>query len=141
MPSIQIHHHEVEFEIHFPEKLLAWIQDAAKAEDCKITDLQYILVSDEFLLQLNKDYLNHDTYTDIITFDYSNAIKEIVGEIYISMDRIKENALKYKVKPHLEFSRVAIHGLLHLIGYNDKTPKQKEVMRQKENHYISLLKF
>ena len=141
MHSVQFHHHEVEFEIPSPKKIIAWIQDAAKVENCKINELQYILVSDDYLLQLNKDYLNHDTYTDIITFDYSNTNHDIEGEIYISIDRVKENALEYKVASEFEFSRVVIHGLLHLIGYDDKTPKQKEVMRQKENHYISLLKF
>ena len=103
--------------------------------------LNYIFCSDAFLLSLNVEYLNHNTLTDVITFDNSDDSKGIQGEIYISIDRIRENAKKYRVPFERELHRVMIHGLLHLLGYADKTPLQKKMMRKKESTYLSLKEF
>ena len=103
-----------------------------------IESLVYIHLTDEELLKLNQEHLNHDTYTDIITFDYS-AGNELVSEIYVSTDRVEENAKKYKQTFENEIHRVMIHGVLHLCGYKDKLTEEKQIMRDKENHYLSLL--
>jgi probable rRNA maturation factor len=102
----------------------------------KIDSIDYIFVTDEELLELNRSVLQHDFYTDIITFDYTEK-KELEGEIYISIDRIKENANIYNQEFHVELLRVIIHGLLHMVGYNDKTKIQKTKMRQKEDFYLN----
>jgi len=100
--------------------------------------LNYIFCSDTYLHKINLEYLKHDTLTDIITFDYSEK-KQISGDIFISIDRIKENALKFNQSTDIELNRVLIHGVLHLLGYKDKTPKEKETMRAKEDFYLTLL--
>jgi rRNA maturation RNase YbeY len=94
-----------------------------------------IFCRDEYLLELNKKYLNHDYYTDIITFNYSEG-NFIAGDLYISVDRVKENSEKYKVPFIYELARVIFHGILHLIGYNDSNTEDKVIMRQKEDHYL-----
>ena len=103
-------------------------------------DISVIFCSDEYLLEMNKKHLNHDYYTDIITFNYVEG-KLISGDLFISTDRIKENANKFRVSFHEELYRVILHGVLHLIGYNDKTEEQKKVMREKENYYLQKIKF
>jgi len=100
--------------------------------------LNYIFCSDTYLHKINLEYLKHDTLTDIITFDYSEK-KQISGDIFISIDRIKENAPKFNQSTDIELNRVLIHGVLHLLGYKDKTPKEKETMRAKEDFYLTLL--
>jgi len=99
--------------------------------------LSYIFCSDKYLLSINQKYLNHNTFTDIVTFDLAESA-EIDGEIYISVGRVKENAVKYEVDFEEELRRVIIHGLLHLIGYKDKTASQKVQMRKKEQACLSL---
>jgi rRNA maturation RNase YbeY len=107
-----------------------WLKKIALAEENKIVELTFIFCSDEYLLSINQQYLNHNTYTDIITFDYSNKErKNLSGDIFISLERIKENSLKYKVSFERELLRVMAHGLLHLMGYKDKGPKDKKKMR------------
>lgn len=109
----------------------------AKSEKQDFSELNYIFCSDEELLEINKRFLNHNYYTDIITFNLSaNNNDQIIGEIYISIDRVKENAKTYKTNVAMELHRVIFHGILHLCGYNDKTPDQKSKMTQKENHYL-----
>jgi probable rRNA maturation factor len=93
------------------------------------------------LLTLNRQYLNHDTLTDILTFTLSGTASSIVAEIYISVERVRENAVSLKTDYQQELLRVMIHGILHLCGYSDHTPKQKTLMRKKENHYLSLSMF
>ena len=101
-------------------------------------DVVLIFCSDEYLLEINKKHLNHNYYTDIITFDY--CVENIVsGDLYISIDRVKENAKTFNDSFINELSRVVIHGVLHLCGYNDKTESEKKIMTQKENQYINLL--
>jgi len=107
-----------------------------------VDSLVYIHMTDDELLKLNQDHLNHDTYTDVITFDLSDKEGVIDGEIYISMDRIKENAAIYNSDFWTEYVRVVSHGVLHLLGYNDKTEKTSKTMRDKElyaiNYWLSL---
>ena len=114
-----------------------WIKSAAVNENKKVGEIQYIFCSDVYLLKINKKFLDHDYYTDIVTFDYDE--KNIIsGDIYISIDRVKENAKIFEVDFNNELLRVIIHGILHLIGYNDKSDIEKNIMRNKENYYLSI---
>jgi rRNA maturation RNase YbeY len=102
----------------------------------KIGSIDYVVVSDERILEINNSSLQHDYYTDIITFDYTENL-ELEGEIYISLDRVIENSQKYKEKFHVELSRVVLHGILHMVGYKDKTKKESTKMREMEKRYIT----
>jgi probable rRNA maturation factor len=116
-----------------------WLQKVAKREQKKITALNYIFCTDDFLLTMNKQHLDHDTYTDIITFGYSpKTSKEITGDIFISIDRVKENALTYQTTFQNELKRVMAHGLLHLCGYKDKSAPDKTMMKKKEDASVAL---
>lgn len=116
-----------------------WLKSAIEAEGYKLTELNFILCSDEYLLRINQDYLNHDTYTDVITFDNSEELKTIVGDIFISIERIKENAATFKHTVEQELCRVMIHGALHLLGYKDKGKAAKTQMTDREDHYLAIL--
>jgi len=116
-----------------------WLKSAVTAEGYQLKELNFILCSDEYLLRINQDYLNHDTYTDVITFDNSEELKTIVGDIFISIERIKENAVTFKHPVEQELCRVMIHGALHLLGYKDKTKAAKTLMTAREDHYLALL--
>ena len=118
-------------------KLKQWLIAVANSEKKKIKTLAYNFCSDEELLQINQQFLQHNTYTDIITFDYCEA-NQIIGEIYISADRVEENATKLHLTFEEELLRVLAHGLLHLCGYKDKTPTHQKQMRAAENHAIKL---
>jgi rRNA maturation RNase YbeY len=109
-----------------------------RSEHKDIDFVNVIFCSDSFLLDLNKHYLNHDTYTDILTFDYSDASTNVSGDIFISIDRVKENAKQFKTTFLQELHRVIIHGFLHLAGYKDKTRPEQQLMRSKEDIYLSL---
>jgi len=113
----------------------AWLKDAAKAEGFAIGELNYIFCSDAYLLDINQKYLGHDTLTDIVTFDNSEDHKMIEGDIFISIERVRENAIKFDTEDS-ELKRVMVHGLLHLAGYKDKDKAQKELMRNKENEHL-----
>ena len=102
-----------------------------------IRALNYIFCDDEYLLQMNEQYLRHDTLTDILTFDHSESPTTIEGDIFISAERVKENAQKFKTTFENELSRVMAHGLLHLMGYRDKTPSEKSAMRAKEEAFLT----
>jgi rRNA maturation RNase YbeY len=115
------------------KQLRIWLKAVGRHHQFRIKDLTYIFVNDEKLLEINRQFLQHDTYTDIITFDFSNNKEEISGEIYISLERIEENAQKFDVSFWEELLRVAAHGLLHLIGFKDKTKKEKALMTEQEN--------
>lgn len=117
--------------------LKKWLEKIAQSQKRKISSLAYNFVSDEELWKMNKQFLQHDTYTDIITFDYCEE-NLISGEIYISFDRVKENAEKLKVAPQEELLRVMAHGLLHLCGYKDKSPLQQKQMRAAEERALKL---
>ncbi len=117
-----------------------WINNAILAEGYQLEELNFILCSDGYLLDMNQQFLKHDTYTDVITFDNSDKLKTINGDIFISIDRIQENARTFKVTTADELRRVMIHGTLHLLGYPDKTKAAKALMTQKEDYYLGLLK-
>ena len=125
------------FKIPSPRKTSNWIQKIAQSEGYEIGELSYIFCSDKFLLGINQQYLNHDTFTDIITFDLSEA-DAIEGEIYISIPRVRENGRIQKVSFQDELDRVIIHGLLHLVGYSDKGPRKKAAMRKMEDACLAL---
>lgn len=116
-----------------------WIHETIVSEGYTLEELNFILCSDEYLLAMNQQYLNHDTYTDVITFDNSEELKTIVGDIFISIERIQENARQFKGTVAHELCRVMVHGTLHLLGYKDKGKAAKTLMTQKEDHYLSLL--
>jgi rRNA maturation RNase YbeY len=124
------------------KKLLRqWIALTIQSHHKKLGQIDYIFCSDEHLLQMNKQYLNHHTLTDIITFDYSNELTaEVAGEIYISINRVRENAEVFKCTFNDELHRVMIHGVLHLCGFKDKTKNQKQIMRAQEDEAIQSLK-
>jgi rRNA maturation RNase YbeY len=109
-------------------------------EHTRFGEISVIVCSDEFLLEMNKQYLNHNYYTDIITFNYNEA-GIISGDLFISIERVKDNAETYSTAWEKELLRVIFHGVLHLVGYNDKTTKEKEIMRRKEDFYLSKVDF
>jgi rRNA maturation RNase YbeY len=114
--------------------LRSWLLRCAKSERKKIASLNYIFCSDKYLRSINKNFLKHDYFTDIITFpDETVSIHEVSGDVFISIDRIRENARTYGVKVSDELHRVMAHGLLHLCGYSDKSESQTKLMRRKEN--------
>jgi len=118
--------------------LAEWINDCIKNEEHRLEEINYIFCDDEYLYKLNVEFLNHDTLTDIISFDYSVG-KIIQGDVFISVERVMENALDFNVPFLEELHRVMIHGVLHYCGYKDKTPKETVIMREKENFYLKRL--
>jgi len=122
------------------QKVKDWIVQAILFENHKIDTINYIFCNDDYLLEKNIKYLNHSTLTDIISFDYTLG-KLISGDIFISVERVKENAQKFQTSFVDELHRVMIHGVLHYCGYNDKTQEEKKQMRAKEDYYLSLRDF
>ena len=118
------------------EDLNLWINSVIKEEEKIIGELVYVLCNDEYLLKKNIQFLNHNTLTDVITFDYSDD-KIISGDILISTERVVENAKIFNVNYLTELHRVMVHGLLHLLGYKDKIEKDANIMREKENYYLN----
>ena len=116
-----------------------WITETINLEEKSIGDISFIFCSDDYLLEVNKKYLTHDYYTDIITFDYVEG-GLISGDIFISIDRVKENAKLFSTSVENELNRVLVHGVLHLLGYKDKIKKDKTLMTFKENYYLNMLK-
>jgi probable rRNA maturation factor len=129
----------ISFNLKNKAALKSWIKSIAQKEKKETGNLNYTFTSDEGLLKINVQYLNHNTYTDIITFDYSEG-KIISGDIFISIDRIRENAEKFEVSFEEELHRVMIHGVLHLCGYKDKTKTDSDLMRKKENAALRVFK-
>ncbi|MFT4662461.1 MAG: putative rRNA maturation factor [Ulvibacter sp.] len=136
--EVSFHSQEEKFNLNNPEKIISWLKEVCKKEDVIVRSLDYIFVSDKYLLDINLKYLNHDTYTDIITFNLGDG-NDIEGEVYISIDRVIENSQKFKVEQTQELNRVVLHGLLHLLGYDDHTPEEKAAMRLKEDQYLAVL--
>lgn len=130
---------EVEFKLKEKLKLKKWINSVCELNKTKAGDINYIFCNDEYLLEINKEYLNHDFYTDIITFDQSESNKKIEAEIYISIDRVKENAETNSVTFSHELNRIIIHGVLHLLGFKDKTNEDSLEMRNLENKMLEML--
>ena len=116
-----------------------WIKQVIAHEAKTVGDIYYIFLSDDDLLIINQQYLNHHNYTDIITFPLSESDDTIRGEIYISIDRVQENSKLNRIVFEKELSRVIIHGVLHLLGYDDHSTEEKKIMRRKEDYYINLL--
>jgi probable rRNA maturation factor len=141
MPAINFFEEDVTYKLKDKAKVRKWITDTIVAEGYKLQDLTYIFCSDEYLLTINQKYLDHDTFTDIITFDNSEYEGEITGDIFISIPRILENAAKFKVTDADELHRVIIHGALHLLGYTDKKPADKQKMTEKEDYYLAKRQF
>lgn len=141
MPSEHIGFHTVSDMVHpFPKEehtYRKWLNIVAQAEKITIHQLTYIFCSDEYLLSINQKYLQHDDYTDIITFPYKEG-NEVEGDMFISLDRVKDNAATYKVDFYYELRRVMVHGLLHLIGYGDKDTDDIPLMRSKEDTYLDI---
>lgn len=135
--AINFFEEDISFKLTEKNKYKKWLRTIAQTEGFIIRDLNYIFCSDEYLYQMNVEYLNHDTYTDIITFDNSAEEKDIEGDIFISIPRVIENANSQNLELNLELKRVIAHGLLHLMGYRDKTNEEIEIMRQQENMGIS----
>ncbi len=117
--------------------LKRFLPELCKMEGYTLRSLSIVFCSDDYLLEVNRTYLNHDFYTDIITFDYSDEPKVIDGELFISVDRVKENSTIYSATAERELHRVIFHGLLHLCGYKDNTRKDKEQMRLREDFHLS----
>ncbi len=128
---------EIKFELKQKKKLRQWINNAIIAQKYQLNVLNFIFCNDDYLLKLNLEYLNHDTLTDIITFDNATITTLISGDIYISIDRVKENAKIFNTKFTNELHRVMIHGTLHLLGFNDKSAKTKTIMTKAEDKYLS----
>lgn len=129
---------DIDFSLSNPSSIFNWILKAIESEAKELRHLNFIFCSDQYLHKINVEYLNHDTFTDVITFPYAEG-KIIEGDIFISVERIRENANNFKVEFENELYRVMIHGVLHLLGYFDKTPEDKELMTQKENQYLEKL--
>lgn len=127
---------EIKFNLKDKLKVKRWIKNIIIHQEKKLGDVNIIFCSDEHLLGINKEHLNHDYYTDIITFNYNTDT--INGDLFISVDRVFENADKENVPRETETLRVIIHGVLHLLGFNDKTKKEKVVIREKENESLKL---
>ncbi len=134
-----IHLFEEDIKVNIKNKLALkrWLKSVIKNEGYNLSELNYIFCSDKYLHEMNVSYLNHDNLTDIITFDNSDTKNLIVGDIFISIERVKENAQKYDVDFLDELSRVMVHGVLHLLGYKDKKKSDQEKMREMENYYLN----
>jgi probable rRNA maturation factor len=131
------YHYENDFILVDSDKIRIWIEDLIKKEKKTVGDITYIFCDDDYLLERNKEFLDHNTLTDIITFNYC-IDDNISSDIMISIDRVKENSTTFENSFNEELKRVMIHGILHLIGYNDKSDKEKELMREKENFYLNM---
>jgi rRNA maturation RNase YbeY len=135
-----IHFFEEDIRVPLDNKraLKFWLQSVAKQEGKRMGELNYVFCSDQYLLEMNQQYLNHNTLTDIITFDQSDDAKKVEGDIYISYERVIENG-KILQSETTELYRVIVHGLLHLLGFKDKKEEEQKLMRSKEDYYIKQL--
>ena len=139
--QIRFFNDDIKYELRNKAAVRQWINKAIKKEGFVLRNLHYIYCSDKCLNQINRHYLRHNTLTDIITFDLSLSKKEIEAEIYVSIERVRENATTYHVTFRNELLRVMIHGVLHLCGYKDKAPADIKRMRKREDYYLSLRSF
>jgi rRNA maturation RNase YbeY len=137
--TITFNNHNIQFSLKDKLFIKSFLARVFAEEGVVFKSVSYVFCTDEFLLKLNQEYLNHDTLTDILTFTLSNSSLPVVSEIYISVERVKENAEKLKVLFITELYRVMIHGILHLCGYTDQTKSKKANMRKKEDYYLSLM--
>lgn len=135
--KVQFHYLDRSFSLRERSRLKSFIVSLFRREGKALESLSYVFCSDQYLLQINRDYLQHDYYTDIISFDLSEG-KNTVGEIYISIDRVRDNAREFGSPFYQELHRVIFHGALHLCGYKDKSNKDQVLMRKKEDQALSL---
>ena len=140
MPKIQFFTEDISFQLRNKTKIREWLKNIVLENGAKIRELNYIFCSDEYLKQVNIDYLDHHYYTDIITFDNSEEEGVLEGDIFISIDRIKENSLEFSRSFEDELHRVLVHGVLHLIGFSDKEESEAIEMRKKEDISLESLK-
>lgn len=135
---INFFNEDVDFTFKGKLALKKWLKLVAESEGYKLKTLNYLFCSDEYLHKINVEYLDHDTYTDIITFDNSEDEGNIEGDIFVSIERVRENAIELNSGFESEFKRVLVHGVLHLCGYDDHSDEDEAEMRRLENHYIDL---
>ena len=133
-----VYNSEINFELFDADLVSDWLSIVIEEEGFRVGDINFIFCSDEYLLQKNIEFLNHNTLTDIISFDYTMG-KLISGDIFISVERVKENSTYFNVSFNNELCRVMVHGILHYCGYKDKIEKEKSVMRERENFYLAKL--
>lgn len=133
--ALYFHNQGVTFNLRIKNKIRAWVRSAIQQENKILGEINLIFCTDDYLKQINEQYLQHDYYTDIITFQYSAS--PLSGDLFMSLDRIKDNAKHFGVPLKNEVLRVIIHGVLHLCGYTDQKPKEKQQMRQKEDFFLS----
>lgn len=136
--AIHFQNQKIDFKLKQALKIKAWVKRVVELEGKKTGQLNFVFTSDEELFDINVKFLNHHTFTDIITFDYCED-NIVQGDIMISVDRVRDNAKKFKVEFEQELHRVIIHGVLHLCGYKDKSDKDAAKMRAKENQALKLL--
>jgi len=129
--------YEIEFQLENEDQYSSWISNVILSENKKEGDINYIFCDDEYILEINKQYLDHDYFTDIISFDYSVG-NELHGDIFVSIDRVRENAIDFNVTFDEELKRVLVHGVLHYCGYKDKSVEDEQVMRSKEDEKIKM---
>ncbi|PKP25075.1 MAG: rRNA maturation RNase YbeY [Bacteroidetes bacterium HGW-Bacteroidetes-2] len=128
---------ETNFKLKNKKKITSWIQSIIEIEGCSLGEISYVFCDDKYLHAINVEYLKHDTLTDIISFDYSTG-KQLNGEIYVSIERVIDNAKEYKDTFENELLRVLIHGVLHFLGYSDKKEEDQRIMRKKEDESLSV---
>ncbi|MDE1192385.1 MAG: rRNA maturation RNase YbeY [Arachidicoccus sp.] len=138
MKKVQFHYQDIKLTIRNKNEIKRFVEKIFITEKKDLDKIHYIFCTDEYLLTINRQYLKHDYYTDIITFDLSENENKIIGEIYISLDRIADNANSINEPLYNETLRVIFHGALHLCGYKDKNEKDEKIMRKMEDKYISL---
>ncbi|MBL0315506.1 MAG: rRNA maturation RNase YbeY [Flavobacteriales bacterium] len=136
--AIQFHQIDVKYSLKNKRRLKTWVQDSILTEKRSMGPINIILCSDEYLIRMNEEYLKHNYYTDIITFDYTIE-STVSGDLFISIDRVKDNAIKNSVSTENEIQRVIIHGVMHLCGYKDKKSDEIKTMRSKEEKYLKRL--
>ena len=137
--QILFFYEKIQFKLQEESKIATWLISCAKEEKQEIALVNCIFCDDDYLLEINKQYLKHDYYTDIITFDYTEENDQISGDVFISVDRAMENSKTFTQDLNIEINRLLIHGLLHLMGYKDKQPEDKRLMTSKEDHYLALI--
>jgi len=138
---INFFNENIEFTLRNKNSIRSWLLLCVEAESEKLDEINFIFCSDKYLRKINKQYLNHDYFTDIITFPLSDkGAKQISGDIFISIERVRENAKTYRVNTNEELHRVMAHGLLHLCGYGDKSEKEVKIMRRMENKWLEMWK-
>ncbi|MEZ4999851.1 MAG: rRNA maturation RNase YbeY [Bacteroidales bacterium] len=135
--ALRVDYQNEKFRLRGKRKILAWLEGVLNSEGSEAGDIAFIFTDDNYLREINRKFLEHDYFTDVITFDYSTARGIIEGEIYISSDTVRENSKIYNTGMEMEILRVMVHGLLHLTGYDDKSEGERKLMREKEDYYLS----